>query len=216
MVAEGIPTRYRGVYDTSDITFDLDPNTGQGDPTPEFNYAMFLAEVEVEVATGKTKVIGMRMIYDIGAIGSLQAVEGQAYGSLTHSIGFALKEKYIDKKEYGHITKCGFMYADEITDNMQLENIETPRKTAPFNSVGCCEGFQSAGHVAITNAINNAVGVRIYELPATPDKVKAAMEAKAQGKELKPDKYFLGSELFEVLEDVLENPVESSGPTMAL
>ena len=216
MVAEGIPTRYRGVYDTSAITFDLDPNTGHGDPTPEFNYAMFLAEVEVEVATGKTKVVGLRMLYDIGAIGSLQAVEGQAYGSLTHSIGFALKENYIDKKEYGHITKCGFMYADEITDNLQLDHIETKRKTAPFNSVGCCEGFQSAGHAAVINAINNAVGVRIYEYPATPDKVKAAMEAKAQGKELKPDKYFLGSDLFEVLEDVLENPVEAAGPTMAL
>ncbi|TEB08567.1 Aldehyde oxidoreductase [Pelotomaculum schinkii] len=216
MVAEGIPTKYLGVFDTTDITVDLDPNTGVGDPTPVYNYAVFLAEVEVEVATGKTKVVAMKMIYDIGAIGSIQAVEGQAYGALTHSIGFALSEKYIDNNKYSSLVRCGFLYADDIPDDIYLESVPSPRKTAPFGSVGCCEGFQSAGHVAVINAINNAAGVRIYDLPATPDKVKAAMEAKAQGKELKPEKYFLGSDLFEALDDIAENPVESTGPDMAL
>ncbi|HWQ76402.1 MAG TPA: molybdopterin cofactor-binding domain-containing protein [Syntrophomonas sp.] len=216
MVAEGIPTKYVGVFDTTNITTNLDPNTGVGDPTPEYNYAVFMSEVEVDAATGKTKVLGMTMIYDIGEIGSLQAVEGQGYGSLTHSIGFALKEKYIDNKDYNSLIKSGFMFADEIPDDIYLESVPSPRKSAPFNSVGCCEGFQSAGHVAVLNAINNAVGVRIYELPATPDKVKAAMEAKAQGKELKPDKYFLGSDLFEALDDIAENPVKDTGAGMAL
>ncbi|MGI5892397.1 MAG: molybdopterin-dependent aldehyde oxidoreductase [Bacillota bacterium] len=216
MVAEGIPTKYVGVSDTTSITTDLDPNTGVGDPTPEYNYAVFLSEVEVDVATGKTKVLSIKMIYDIGEIGSLQAVEGQAYGSLTHSIGFALSDEYIDNKNYDSLIKCGFLFADDIPDDIYLDNIVTPRKTTPLNSVGCCEGFQSAGHVAVLNAINNAVGVRIYELPAKPEKVKAAMEAKAQGKELKPDKYFLGSDLFEALDDIAENPVEAAGPTMAL
>lgn len=216
MVAEGIPTKYLGVWDTTHITIDLDPNTGVGDPTPEFNYAVFLSEVEVEVATGKTKVMAMKMIYDIGAVGSQQAVDGQAYGALTHSIGFALSEKYIDNKNYGSLVRCGFLYADDIPDDIYLESCPSPRQTAPFGSVGCCEGFQSAGHVAVINAINNAVGVRIYDLPATPDKVKAALDAKAQGKELKPDKYFLGSDLFEALDDIQENPVATGGPTMAL
>ncbi len=216
MVAEGIPTKYLGICDTTNITRDLDPNTGAGDPTPEYNYAMFLAEVEVDTATGKTKVISMNMIYDIGEIGSLQAVEGQAYGALTHSIEFALSAQYIDNKNYDGLIKCGFKFANDMPDNIYLESIKTPRKTAPFNSVGCCEGFQSAGHVAVLNAINNAAGVRIFEPPATPEKVKAAMEAKAQGKELKTDKYFLGSDLFEALDDIEANPVTADGVTMAL
>lgn len=216
MVAENIPTKYLGVFDTTALNTDLDPNTGQGDPTPEYNYVAFVSEVEVDVATGKTTVLKMVMAYDIGEIGSLQAVEGQAYGALTHSLEFALSADYKDSKEYAYLIKCGFRFPDEVPDDMVLINCASPRKTAPFHSVGCCEGFQSAGHVAILNAINNAVGVRIYDLPATPDKVKAAMEAKAAGKELKPDKYYLGPELYDVLEDIEENPVEAAGPGLAL
>ncbi|APG26140.1 molybdopterin-dependent oxidoreductase [Syntrophotalea acetylenica] len=218
MVAEDIPTKYLGVFDTTDITIDLDPNTGAGDPTPEHNYAMFLAEVEVEVSTGKTTVLGVRMVYDIGEVGSVQAVDGQAYGSMMHSIGWALSENYIDNKDYDSLVKCGFRFAADIPDNMTAESVENPipRKTAAQGSVGCCEVFQSATQSAILNAINKAVGVRIYSLPATPDKVKEAMNAKAQGKEIKPEKFFLGSGLFEELDYIAEHPVEAAGPGMAL
>jgi aldehyde oxidoreductase len=216
MVKEGLPTKYEGVFDTTPITCDLDPNTGTGDPTPEYNYVIFLSEVEVDTATGKTKVLSMKMIYDIGEVGSVQAVEGQAYGSMTHSIGFALSENYVDNKDYNSLIKCGFLYADDIPDDMYIESSPTPRKTAAHKSVGCCEGFQSAGHAAVLNAESNAVGVRIYAIPATPEKVKAAMEATAQGKEVIPDKYFLGSDLFDELDDRQENPVETAGPGVAL
>ena len=70
--------------------------------------------------------------------------------------------------------------------------------------------------MAVINAINNAAGVRIYDLPAKPEKVKKALEAKASGQELRPDPYFLGSDLFEALDDIQENPVSAAGPTMAL
>ena len=79
MVKEGVETKYSGFFDTTPMCIDLDPNTGHGDPTPEHNYAMFLAEVEVDAATGKTTVLSERMVYDIGAVGSVQAVDGQAY-----------------------------------------------------------------------------------------------------------------------------------------
>ena len=178
---------------------------------------MFLAEVEVDAATGKTTVLSERMVYDIGAVGSVQAVDGQAYGSLTHSTGWALKDQYIDNKQYSNIVKCGFMYADEIPDDMVVESVENPipRQTAAYGSVGCCEVFQSAMQSAILNGIDDAVGVRIYDLPATPEKVKAGMEAKARGEELVPEKYFLGSDLFEELDDIAEHPVEARGPAVA-
>lgn len=216
MEAEGIPTKYLGVFDTTSITQDLDPNTGEGDPTPEYNYALFLSEVEVDAATGKTRVLSMKMVYDIGQVGSVQAVEGQGYGSLTHSIGYALSDQYIDNKDYNSLIKCGFLYADEIPDDLYLESVVTERKTAPFGSVGCCEGFQSAGHVAVINAINNAAGVRIYDFPATPQKVKAAMELKAQGKDQAPAPYFLGSDLFDALDEIAENPVAAGAAPLAL
>lgn len=61
--------------------------------------------------------------------------------------------------------------------------------------------------MAVINAIDDAAGVRIYELPATPAKVKAALKAKKEGKELKPAKYFLGSDLHKELDNIIENPV---------
>jgi len=216
MKAENIPTKYLGVFDTTGITEDLDPNTGAGDPTPEFNYALFLSEVEVDADTGKTSVLSMKMIYDIGPIGSLQAVEGQGYGSLVHSIGYALSDEYIDNKDYNSLINCGFLYADDIPDDLYMESIVTERKTAPFGSVGCCEGFQAAGHTAVINAIFNATGVRIYDYPAKPEKVKAAMEAKAQGKDMTPAPYFLGSDLFDALDEIAANPVASGGSGVAL
>ncbi|MCL1895464.1 MAG: molybdopterin-dependent oxidoreductase [Clostridiales bacterium] len=207
MEAEGIETKYTGVFDTTSITEDLDPNTGEGDPTPEYNYALFLSEVEVDTATGKATVLSMKMVYDIGEIGSLQAVEGQGYGSLAHSIGYALSEDYIDDKNHGSLVRCGFLYADDIPDDLYLESVVTERQSAPFGSVGCCEGFQAAGHAAVINAISNAAGVRIYDYPARPEKIKAAMEAKAQGKDMAPAPYFLGSDLHDTLDEIASSPV---------
>ena len=61
--------------------------------------------------------------------------------------------------------------------------------------------------MAVINAINNATGVRVYELPATPDKVLAGLKAKAEGKDIKPEPYFLGSDLDEELELIKANPM---------
>ena len=61
--------------------------------------------------------------------------------------------------------------------------------------------------MAVINAINNAIGCRIYELPALPAKVKAAWQAKQEGKELKPDKYYLGPDLEDALEEIQNHPM---------
>lgn len=208
MVAEGIETKYLGVYDCGGTGSGLDPNTGVGDPTQAYMYGVFMAEVEVEVETGKTTCIGMTAVNDVGNLGNILAVEGQAYGGLSHSISFALKTNYEDLKKDASIAGAGVPYCTEIPDKIDLHFIENPREVGPFGSSGCSELFQSSGHVAIINAIYNAVGVRIYELPALPEKVKAAMEAKAGGQELKsPKKYFLGSDLYDELDDIEANPV---------
>ena len=209
MEAEGIERKYLGVYDTTDITEGLNPNTGEGDPTPQYSYMVFLAETETDAETGKTKVLSMKVFYDIGKVGSRQAVDGQAYGSLTHSIGFALSDQYIDNERYNSLIRCGFLYANEIPDDLQAFDCEGPRTMpAPFGSVGCCEGFQSAGHVAVLNAIYMATGVRVYDLPATPEKVKGGMEALARGEEIRPPApYFLGSSLYDKLDEIEANPV---------
>jgi aldehyde oxidoreductase len=62
--------------------------------------------------------------------------------------------------------------------------------------------------MAVINAIHNACGVRIYELPTSPEKVKAGLEKLARGEKLEPPKkYYLGSDFYEEMEYIRNNPV---------
>jgi len=204
MVAEGIPTYYKGVHDVTGTSVPLDWKNGHGDPNNTMNYGCFMGVVEVDKKTGKCKVLRYVVTADVGVIGNQLAVEGQAYGGISHTIGYALKEEYDDLKKGGSMAGAGIPYIEDIPDDIQVYFTENPRSYAPHNSSGCSELFQSAGHMCVINAIHDAVGVRMYELPARPEKIKAAMEAKAEGRELKPDKYYFGADMFDVLEEITQ------------
>jgi aldehyde oxidoreductase len=144
----------------------------------------------------------------VGVIGNIDTLDGQVYGGGSHSIGFALSETYEDVKVHTNLARAGVPYIKDIPDEMPIIHLENPRKENPFGSSGASENYQSSGHVAVINAIKNACGVRIYELPATPDKVKAGIEALAAGKTIDPPgPWFLGSDLIEALQDIKANPV---------
>ncbi|MDR2163544.1 MAG: molybdopterin-dependent oxidoreductase [Clostridiales Family XIII bacterium] len=209
MVAEGIPTKYLGHYDQFNIGLPpgLDPNTGMGEKNPTYMYALNTCLVEVDVKTGKTKVLRYTTVADVGVVGNMLSVEGQGYGGLSHSIGFALSEDYHPEKRYGNIIGCGVPQIEDVPDDFNLIFIETPRPAGPQGSCGCSEDFQCSGHMAVINAINNATGVRIYELPAKPEKVKAAWDALQNGENITPEKYFLGSDFEEELAFIRDNPI---------
>ncbi|MDR0309986.1 MAG: molybdopterin-dependent oxidoreductase [Acidobacteriota bacterium] len=209
MAAEGIPTKYIGHYDQFDIGLPpgLDPNTGHGEKNPTYMYAVNACLVEVDVKTGKTQVLRYTTVADVGVVGNVLAVEGQGYGGLSHSIGFALSEDYHFEKKYGNMIGCGVPTITDIPDDMNLIFIENPRPAGPHGSCGCSEDFQCSGHMAVINAIKNATGVRVYDLPATPDKVKAGWEKLQKGEDLTPPKYFLGSDFEEELQYVKDHPI---------
>ena len=210
MVAEGIPVKYEGTQENSVIPDlkPMDPNTGIGNPSISYTYALFMAEVEVDTATGKTTILKYTCVDDVGIIGNIQSVNGQAYGGISHCMGFALSEDYRDVRKQNSIYSCGVPYIKDIPDDITLIHIENPRPQGPFGSSGASEAFQSAGHMAVINAINNACGVRIYELPATPEKVKAGLDILASGGKIEPPKkYYLGPDMYEELEKIKANPV---------
>ena len=209
MVDEGIPTKYTGHVDMMNkgIEPGQNPNTGEGDKDTEWMYGVNCALVEVDVNTGKTKVLKFACASDIGVIGNKLSVEGQAYGGISHSIGFAISEDYQDINKHKNIITAGIPQANDIPDDIRLEFVETPRDRGPFGSSGASECYQSSGHMAVINAINNATGCRIYELPATPDKVKAAWAAKQNGEEFKPAKYYLGPDFEDMLEEIAGKPL---------
>ncbi|MDR1815156.1 MAG: molybdopterin-dependent oxidoreductase [Clostridiales Family XIII bacterium] len=210
MVAEGIPTKYENQFLNEEFgtLADLDPNTGVGNPTPDFTYAMFLAEVAVDTETGKTQVLSMKSVADVGVVGNIEAVNGQVFGGMSHTIGFALTENYDDVKKHSNPLGAGIPTAQDIPYDLEVEYVVNPRPQNPFGSSGASEAFQSSGHMAVINAIYDAVGVRVYELPATPDKVKAGLDVVAAGGKTEPPaKYFLGSDFDELIEDIRNNPV---------
>ena len=209
MAAEGIPTRYLGHYDqmSRDLGPGLDPNTGEGEKNAEFMYVVNIAMTEVDVETGKATVLKYKAAADVGVIGNKLAVDGQAYGGLSHSIGFALSEEYNAEDKHGNMVGCGIPTIDMIPDDFEIFYNVTPRPFGPHGSCGCSEDFQSCGHMAVINSINNACGARVYALPATPEKVKAAYDKKQRGEDLTPPKYFLGTDFDEEMELIKNNPL---------
>ena len=144
----------------------------------------------------------------IGKVGNMLAVEGQGYGGISHCIGFALQEDYDATDKAGNMAYCGVPDCNLIPDDIDLQFLElAPRPYGPLGSSGCAEVFQSSGHMAIINAINNACGVRVFDLPAKPAKVKEGWEKLQRGESLTPPKYFFGSEFDDELDYIRENPI---------
>ncbi|MCL1848964.1 MAG: molybdopterin-dependent oxidoreductase, partial [Clostridiales bacterium] len=208
MVAMDIPTKYTGVRRAEGGGGPIDPNDGHGDPTREFMFLCGFAEVEVDMETGKCTCIGQTLVSDVGVLGSKLSVEGQAYGGISHTIGYALTEQFEDQKRHVYPLSAGLPQCNEVPDNINLIHHISYREDSWYGAAGCSENFQSAGHMMVINGIYDAVGIRIYDLPATPEKIKAAMDAKAKGKELPNPPYYMGRDGFYDLVDFLkENPL---------
>lgn len=106
----------------------------------------------------------------VGRVGNIDAVNGQAYGGISHSIGFALKEDYQDVKKHANMFGAGVSYIKDIPDDINVIHMPVTIEDGPFGSSGASEAFQASGHVAVLNGIARACGVRIHEMPATARK----------------------------------------------
>ena len=80
-----------------------------------------------------------------------------------------LSENYEDMKKHATMRGAGVPRCNDVPDTFNVLFHETYRENGPHGSTGCAEGFQSAGHVSILNAIADAVGVRVATLPVTPE-----------------------------------------------
>jgi len=175
LVKAGKPTRYEGVK-TVPGSDALDPKTGQGDSFESQVHNIQMAEVEVNTETGETRVIKMTTAVDAGPIIHPQNLEGQLEGGMDQGIGYALREEYIHGQSKDWIT---FKFPT-IETSFEVEFItrETPRVNGTLGATGIGEMTMVSTAPAVVNAIYNACGARVYHLPATPEKVKAALKSK--------------------------------------
>ena len=174
MMGEGIPVIYDGKW-TAPAT-NCDEN-GQGEPFSVYMYGVFMAEVAVEIATGKTSVEKMTLVADIGEINNRLVTDGQIYGGMAQGIGLALTEDFEDIQKHSTLKGAGFPYAKDIPDDMEIIYVQSPRPAGPFGAAGVGELPLTSPHAAIINAIYNACGARITALPARPEKVLAALQS---------------------------------------
>ena len=154
----------------------LDPKTGQGDSFESQVDNIQMAEVEVNIETGEVKVLKMTTAVDAGPIIHPQNLQGQLEGGMDQGIGYALREEYVHGKSKDWIT-FKFPTINEAAD-VELIALETPRPTGTLGSTGIGEMTMVSTAPAVTNAIYNACGVRIYDLPATAEKIKAGLVKK--------------------------------------
>ncbi len=210
MVAEGLETSFLGHFTITPQDYvKIDYSTGLGGRQPKPMIGFCVAEVGVDTTTGKAKVLSVKAWANCGKIANRLSAEGQVYGGYAQSIGYALTEDYDDVKRHGNIIGAGLPAIDEIPDQMEVVWIEDdPCPAGPFGSNGLSECFFSGEHNAFLNGIHDAVGVRIYSIPARPEQIKAGLEKNAAG-EISPAPYFLGSDFYDELEELMDTPVPS-------
>jgi aldehyde oxidoreductase len=175
LIKAGKPTRYEGAH-KNDVPAGLDKLTGQGYAQVSECHNIQMAEVEVNTETGATRVLKMTVAVDAGTIINPQAFEGQLEGGIDQGVGYALREEYVLGKMNDYVS---FKFPT-IRDGFDIEIIatKTPRYNGPLGATGVGEMTMVSTAPAVTNSIYHACGARIFSLPATPEKVKAALFSK--------------------------------------
>jgi 4-hydroxybenzoyl-CoA reductase subunit alpha len=155
-------------------------------PSPAYSYSAQVAEVSVDEDTGEVTVHKVWAAHDCGRALNPVSVEGQIIGSVWMGMGQALTEEMVWKD--GMLMNAGMLEyrSPSSVESPDVEPIivESIDPEGPFGAKECSEGSLAATIPAISNAIYDAVGVRLHESPFTPERVLAALRAKRKDKAL--------------------------------
>jgi len=169
-----------GTYHTDNEP--MDEETGQGHVIPIYTFATQLAEVEVDPVTGKVNVLNIWSANDVGKAVNPVNVEGQIEGGIQMGLGFALSEEIVRKQ--GRTLNPSFsdykMFTSIDMPRITPIIVEVPEPLGPYGARGVAESTTIATAGAIANAVANAVGVRIKELPLSPERILAALKKKSE------------------------------------
>ncbi len=152
----------------------------KGNLSVTYAYGAHGVEVEVDKETGRVKVINYVAAHDVGKALNPMLLEGQISGGGVMGLGYALSEKMVYKD--GKLMNPNYLDYKILTARdippMQAVIVETDEKDGPFGAKGIGEPGLVPTAPAIANAVYDAIGVRIRDLPITPEKVLAALKAK--------------------------------------
>jgi CO/xanthine dehydrogenase Mo-binding subunit len=141
--------------------------------------AVALVHVRVDRDTGRVAVLDWVAAQDCGRALNPALVEGQMHGGAVQSMGYALYEELVHDQDGQPLTRSFLNYAVPRIDAVpKIETliVEVPAPYGPLGARGIGESAIVPGAAAIGNAIHSAVGVRMYELPMTPDRVWRSLQ----------------------------------------
>jgi CO/xanthine dehydrogenase Mo-binding subunit len=159
---------------------DVDPETGKMDPDSTEAHACTIAEVEVDTETGEVKVLSLKSAYEIGRQVNPALVEGQIRGGSVMGMAHALYES--THPYYPLVDHMPTGFSEYVLPGpMELPEVESvvleyPSANGPYGVKGLGEMTANSPIPAIANAITDAIGVRITEIPITPEKILRALE----------------------------------------
>lgn len=178
--SKGILTLGHGWFNPD--TTRLDPETGQGRPFGTYAFATQVVEIEVDTGTGKIDVTRVVAAHDVGKAINPRQVEGQIEGGGLMGMSFGVLEEI--HVQNGMIKNANFdsYLIPTALDAPEIETIivEEHEPSGPFGAKGVGEPALIPTAAAIANAVYDAIGVRIYSLPITPEKVLAALAEKGR------------------------------------
>jgi CO/xanthine dehydrogenase Mo-binding subunit len=179
----GGPVIGRGSYVAEGLT-NLDPETGQGLPALNWTYGAHAVDIEVDTRTGDIDILKIASAFDVGKVINEELCRGQVVGGGVQGVGTALTEQYI-YDDAGHLLNPTFTdykipTVRDIPRDMVQIFIETPHDKGPFGARGVAEHPMISVPPAIANAICEGTGVRITELPLSPERVFLALRKKTE------------------------------------
>lgn len=154
-------------------------HNGKEDRLFAYGFAATFAEVEVDVETGEVKILRLVSSHDVGRAINPMIVEGQILGGAAQGLGYALSEGFYFDQRTGTALNQWFLdlRTPSILDLPDIEPVmvELGEPTHPFGAKGCSEISYVGVAPAVANAIYNATGARVTELPMTPDVILKAL-----------------------------------------
>lgn len=183
LALDRLPLDRYGYVITSEATFDppitpLDEN-GQGNPYAVYGFGAHMAEIEIDTELGTVCVLKIVAAHDVGRAINPTLIEGQIEGGVAQGLGMALMEEFFPGK--GENLHDYLIPSAGDVPPIESILIEDPSSIGPFGAKGIGEQAVIPTAPAILNAIHDAIGIRIRKVPATPDRVRAAILAKSNG-----------------------------------
>jgi CO/xanthine dehydrogenase Mo-binding subunit len=167
------------------FTDGLDTETGQGDIWPDFTFGAVAVEVAVDTETGQIDLLKCAACHDVGRAINPAAVRGQIAGGTVQGLGYALMEEFT--LEDGRVVTPSFAeYLIPTSADYPATDVivlESGTGVGPFGAKGIGEPALTPAAPAVANAVADALGVRIHELPFTPERVLKALDAAREGQE---------------------------------